>query len=675
MKTINELVSQMTINEKAAFLVGSASMSTKGIERLGIQSIEMCDGPHGVRILSSNSNGVNTDAVCIPCLSALGATWNEELVYKIGQALAAECIRFNKDLILGPGLNMKRTDLCGRNFEYFSEDPIHTGILGSAYVNGVQSSGVGACAKHFAANNQETDRLHISAEIDERTLREIYLKAFRYVIKNSSPAAVMCSYNKVNSILCSENKMLFDILKKEWEYKGFVVSDWACCKNAVRSVKAGLDLAMPNNAYFVPSLLKGLEAGEITEEEINDSVKRILEFVVNKKSPQTTLTREDCHAICRQAAEESIVLLKNEDDLLPITKEKYKRIAVVGEFAERPIINGYGSANVNLSDDNIESPLEFIKEYCESDIQVDYYPLYKIDEYLEKSQFAYLSDLNGIENADLVLMFVGREKSVEAEGTDRATSHLNPLYEFFIKSIYPKNQNIALIVQSGGAFLQLSWQHKVKAIAQMWLGGEAAGSAIANVLFGKVNPSGRLSETFPKKTRTDIDWPGDGYKVCYDEKWRIGYRYYDLHTDEIWYPFGFGLSYTNFEYSNLNISNDNDGFSVRCTIKNIGDVAGKEIVQVYFSDKISTASRPIKELISFKKTALIKSGESVELEFRISNADLAYYNTTLHKWVTEPGIYEILVAASSQDIRLKGEYLYKGDCEYTINYDAEQIIG
>ena len=275
-KRIAEFISALTLEEKATLLVGASGMDTAAIERLGIKSVTFCDGPHGVR-----ADGNNAGAVAFPSLSALGATWSEELSYKMGSALASECIRFDKDMLLGPGLNMKRIDLCGRNFEYFSEDPIHTGVLGSAYINGLQDHGVGACAKHYAVNNQETDRLHISAEIDERTMREIYLKAFQYVVKHASPASIMCAYNKVNSVLCSENQKLYDILKKEWQYEGFVMSDWGCCKDPVKSVKAGLDLAMPRSPVFVPKILEGVANGEISEEQIDQAVDRVLNFILN----------------------------------------------------------------------------------------------------------------------------------------------------------------------------------------------------------------------------------------------------------------------------------------------------------------------------------------------------------------------------------------------------------
>lgn len=674
MRNVETLISQMTMEEKVAMLCGSSGMNTPYNDRLGILPLTMCDGPHGVRIEGEEAS-IGADAVAFPCLSALGATWNEEMVYEVGKALASECIRFDKAMLLGPGLNMKRTDLCGRNFEYFSEDPVLTGVLGAAYINGLQDKGVGACAKHFAVNNQETDRLYTNAEIDERTLREIYLKAFEYVVRHASPAAIMCALNKVNSVLCSENTFLYDILKKEWGYQGFVMSDWGCCKDPARSIASGLDLAMPWKPEFAENLLQSCHEGKVTEEEIDRAVRNVLRFLLGYEKQEADYTREQSHEVCQKAAEEAIVLLKNENDLLPITPEKYKRITVVGAFAQNPVISGYGSARVFPGEGNVESPLHYIRELAGDHIRVDYLPLYSTDIYPKESQFNYYAALESLTESDLVLMFAGREESVETEGTDRVSSLLNPRIEFFIKEIFNKNQNIALIVQSGGAFQELNWRNKVKAIVQMWFSGEAGGSAIANVLFGCVNPSGKLSETFAARSRSDLDFPGDGYKVCYDEKWRVGYRYYDLHPEEIWYPFGYGLSFTKFKLSDSILTNTNDGFTISCKVTNIGDMAGKEVVQVYFSDRISTASRPKKELAAFKKTRLLAPGESQVLQFEIKNSELAYYNLTFHRWITEPGTYDILVGTSSRDIVLREEYRYLGECAYTLQYDAEQIMG
>ena len=671
MNKAKELVNKMTTEEKLSLLNGSGSMSVgDNLEKYGLREFKMADGPHGIRVEEDKS----ASCVCIPCSAALGATWNREIVERIGEVLASDCLEHNIDLLLGPGMNIKRTDLCGRNFEYFSEDPVLTGEMAVAYVDGIQKHGVGACVKHLAVNNQETDRLYVNMEIDERTMREIYFKAFEMVVKKSNPMAIMSATNKINGVLCSENPLVYGIPKEEWGYEGAMMTDWGCCKDAQKGISSGLDLMMPKSPMLQEQLNEAVQSGRILEERINDAAYRIVNMMLKPKRGKAFMSRQERHKLCRKAEEEAIVLLKNDNNLLPITKEKYKSIAVVGEFAVNPVITGYGSSRVFVPDELIEKPFDEIKKLAGEDIKVDYIPLYSSDKYPEQTQFNYLTQISDIDKYDLVLMFVGREHSVETEGSDRVTSHLNPLVEFNIKRIFPKNQNIVLVVQSGGAFMELNWNNKVKSIVQMWLGGEACGGAVANVLFGKVNPSGRLSETFPKHSRTDIDYPGDGYKVCYDEKWRVGYRYYDLHPDEVWYPFGYGLSYTTFSYSNLNITPNSDGFTVSVDVENTGSVAGSEVVQLYVSDRVSTVSKPYKELINFEKVEL-KPGEKHTIKFSVNNSELSYYNTVLKKWITEPGVYDILVGASAADIRLQDEYIYDAESEYTIKYNAEQIMG
>ena len=665
-----EIVSKMTFEEKVSMLSGASCMGTASVERLGVKGITMADGPHGVR------DGVNSESNCtsFPCLSAIGASWNRDVAYAMGEAIANDCIKHEKGIILGPGANMKRIDLCGRNFEYFSEDPVLTGELAAAYINGVQSKGIGTSLKHYAVNNQEVDRLFLNVEIDERTMREVYLKAFEIAVEKSNPASLMCALNKINGVLGSENRVLLtEILKDEWGYEGFVMSDWGCVKDTGRAVQAGLDLSMPDRQNYVESIKEALDAGKVTMEAIDESAARVVSFLINHKPAEIVYDRAKQHETAREIEEESIVLLKNKDDLLPLTSKKYKKIVVIGEYAEKPVISGYGSARVFPHDELIESPLEEMRKLL-PDVEIEYVKLYSTQEYPVKTCFNVLPDLKPIDDADAVVMFVGRQQSVETEGTDRVTSHIDPYYEFFIKRIYPRNKNIVLVMQAGGAVIPLNWQDKVKGIVHMWYGGEAAGSAIANVLCGKVNPSGKLSETFPLKTRTDIDYPGDGFKVCYDEKWAIGYRYYDTHQDEVWYPFGHGLSYTEFEYSDINVTPTGDGAKVSCKVKNIGEVAGKEVVELYVSDRISTVSKPEKELKDFAKIHL-EAGEEKEVIFNISDRKLAYYNLSMRKWTTEPGTYDILVGASSRDIRLKAEYVYDKECEYTLNYSAEQIMG
>ena len=664
------LVEKMTVDEKISLLSGGSCMGTAEVGRLGLKSANMADGPHGLR------DGTSSERNCtsFPCLSAVGASWNREIAFKMGEYIARDCIRLDKNMILGPGVNMKRIDLCGRNFEYFSEDPVLSGELAAGYINGVQSKGVGTSLKHFAVNNQELNRLYLNAEIDERTMREIYLKAFEIAVKKSNPTSVMCALNKVNGVLCSENKMLLtDILRNEWGYKGFVVSDWGCVKNTARALKAGLDLAMPDGMGYKESLKEAYNKGEVTEEEINLAAERITDFLLNIKPEKTGYDREAQHKAAREIEEECIVLLKNDNNLLPLSEGKYKKIAVIGEFADKPVVSGYGSARVYPDESMVESPIEEIKKLL-PDTEITYIPLYSTSVFEEKSCFNKLPELKPIDSADAVVMFVGRQRSVETEGTDRVTSHLDPYFEFYISRIYPRNKNIILVMQSGGAVIPFGWQNKVSSIVHMWYGGEAAGSAIANILCGRVNPSGKLSETFPLKTRTDIDYPGDGYKVCYDEKWAVGYRYYDTHPEEIWYPFGHGLSYTKFEYSDIKIKPSDDGVDVTFKIKNIGSLAGKEAMQLYISDRVSTVSKPEKELKDFKKIYL-EAGEEKEVTFKITEDMISYYNISLKKWTAEPGIYDVLIGASSRDIRLKAEYFYDKECEYTINYAAEQIMG
>lgn len=670
MDKTREIVKKMTFEEKAVITSGVSTMGVSGVERLGIEPVTLADGPHGVRIMGTD------DCVAFPCLSAVAATWNKDLAYKMGEGIAKDCISHDRAMILGPGVNIKRTDLCGRNFEYFSEDPVLAGEMAAGYINGVQSLGVGACIKHFAANNQETDRLTISVDVDERTLREIYLRPFEIAVKKSNPASVMCALQRVNSVLCSENKFLLnDVLKEEWGYEGFTMTDWGCCKDKGKALAAGLDLQMPDAPGLVERIKEALENGTITEEVLDEAVYRILKFVANYKKQNVEISREMQHETAREIAEESIVLLKNENNVLPITKGKYKKIAILGEYAEKPVISGYGSANVYVSEKYIDNPLECLKKQIDADTEIVYVPLYSTDKYFEKTHISLQRDYTeAIDGADLVLMFMGRQKSVEAEGSDRVTSHLDPYYEFFINRIYAKKKDIVLVVQSGGAFIPLAWQNKVKGIVQMWLGGEGAGSAIANVLCGKVNPSGKLSETFPLKSRTDIDYPGNGYCVSYDEKWRIGYRYYDLHPEEVWYPFGHGLSYTTFEYRDINVEKHGTEFIISLKIKNTGAFDGKEAVQIYVSDSISSVSKPKKELCGFEKVFL-KAGEEKEINIAFPEYYLKHYNLTNRKWMIEPGEFVFSAAASANDIRLQTKYFYEGECDYTFEYDSEQIIG
>lgn len=655
MEKIRKLVEKMTFEEKALMLTGTV-FNTNAIERLGIPSIRMSDGPHGVR---ERDSGIDGGCVCFPTASALGATWNRDLIYKVGKGIAEDCKKVGVEVILGPGVNMKRTPRCGRNFEYFSEDPILSGELGTAYVNGVQDNGVGTSLKHYAANNQEIDRHIVSVEVDERTLREYYLKAFEIVCRKSKPTSVMCSYNKLNGVWCSENAYLLKtILREEFGFDGFIVSDWGAVHNSSRAVAATLNLQMPQIENIEHRLRNGIEKGYVTMEEIDSTVEKMVELVFRIKEmsqKSENYDRSAQHQIAYEAASEGIVLLKNDDDLLPITKEKYKKIDVrgLGLFGDTPKIMGGGSSVVLTEKKSIDIPIDFIKKYAEEEgIELVYEPT-----------VAPGNDL------DLRVVFIGdgRDHGFETEG-ENIDRHFIDFCSYVNKEINDacdNCENVLVIIQTGSAVIPFRWDKRAKGIIQQWYSGEAGGKAIADILFGKVNPSGKLSESFITKERTDIDYPGDGDKVWYKEGQMVGYRYYDRHPEDVWYPFGHGLSYTTFEYSDLCCRTEKNSVEVRFKVKNTGKIDGKETVQLYVSDKRSTVVKPEKELKDFEKVSL-SAGEEKEVKMILDRDKFEYYNVSQHKWIIERGEYEILVGASSNDIRLRGSVELEGDDLYTI---------
>ena len=640
---IKELLTQLTIREKAELLTGDAGMLTHAVERLGIPARNLADGPHGIR------HEKEENCTSFPNLCSAAATFDTDLVYEMGEALAVDCIEHDVDMLLGPGINIKRYANCGRNFEYFSEDPVLAGELAAAYINGLQSLGVAASLKHYALNNQEKDRLNISVEADERTLREIYLKCFEIAVKKSQPKSVMCSYNKYQSIWCSENKyLLTDILKNEWGFKGFVVSDWGAVQNAGRAIAAGLDLQMPYNWIMADTLERAIADGILTEERLDDAVSRFLSFALSEKSKNTDYDRAKLHDVARRVAAGGTVLLKNEG-VLPLTSEKYKKIAVVGEYGDNALSYGQGSAEVFPHDEYIESPLTELKKAM-PESEFVYLKTYEkrsfSDVMLWPKVGAFLED---IKDCDIVLMFVGAMESEDTENFDRRTLAINPNQEMFIDAAVNNGKKVVVICQSGSAMVFGRWRNRVDAILQMWLGGEAAGGAIADVLTGKTNPSGRLPETFPKKERRDLDI-GNGLVVRYGEGFEVGYRYYDLHPEEIAYPFGHGLSYTEFEYKEASLAREGDVLNITLKLKNVGSCDGAEVVQVYSAKPLSCVSRAQKELKAFKKVFL-KAGEEKEVCISLSCSDLAYYNPALRDWVVENGEYLLHIAASSRDIR------------------------
>ncbi len=668
---LNKIISQMTIEEKAALLTGAANMKTAEIERLGIPKKVFADGPHGVR-----KSGTD-DCISFPSLSCAASTWNKELIHLLGVAIAEDCIAHGVDVILGPGANIKRTPLCGRNFEYFSEDPILTGELAAAYINGVQSLGVGTCLKHFAMNNQERYRLETSVEVEIRVMREIYLKGFEIAVKKADPYSMMCAYNKVGSIWCAENKhLLSDVLRRDWGYTGCMISDWGAVRSAALSVAAGLDLEMPKNRNILNEIKSGLEKGLVTEKDIDRAVKNILSFVF-RPAPKTNkpLSREEKHLIARLVAAEGTVLLKNEGSLLPITKEKYKKIAVIGEYAEKPLIAGQGSAEVYTDNKYISSPLEELKKAVGDDIEVKYLEVFKKGSFPEKMIWPYSGEwAKFVSDCDLVLVFAGCHESEDTEQFDRRSIEMDPNIEYIINRVYQANDHVAVILQSGSALILGDWRNNVPAIIQSYLGGEAGGSAIAEILTGKRTPSGKLSETFPKVMRRDLEYPGDGLKIVYREGFDVGYRYYDRHPEEICYPFGYGLSYTDFKIDSISIDIEEESIAVSLDIENIGEYNGSEVIQIYSQKDDTYVTRPIKELKAFEKIFLGK-GRKESIKITLPIADLAYYNAMLDKWVVEPGCYTIMIGTSSRHIIAKKDIYLSGNAPYTVDNSKTAMIG
>ena len=668
---INHLINAMTLEEKILLLTGAASMDTAAIERLNIPAKHFADGPHGIRATLADN------CTMFPNLCCVGATWDKSLVYKMGQALADDCIEHGVDMLLGPGINLKRTPLCGRNFEYFSEDPVVSGEMAAAYINGLQSKGVSACLKHFALNNQEKYRLDTSVEVDLRVMHELYLKGFEIAVKKSAPDGVMCAYNKVHSIWCAENRyLLTDILKDHWGYEGMVVSDWGAVRDICLSLCAGLDLEMPQNRNILEAVSAGLEQGRITEEVINRAVRTVLQFVLKPK-PQADAPylRQKQHAIAQEIATNGIVLLQNHRAVLPLTKEKYRRIGVIGEFAEKPLLFGQGSAEVYAAAEYVTSPIEELRKNLGDDTEVRYLEIFKRRELPGEMIWPHSCEWTAFaRDCDAVVIFTGCMESEDTEQFDRRTIEFNPNYEFVINAIARVNKNVIVVCQSGSAMIMGDWRHKVSGIVQMWLGGEGAGKAIADILTGAANPSGKLTETFPTRLRTDMEYPGDIHKVCYNEGLQVGYRYYDLHPDEVCYPFGHGLSYTQFSLSDFRVNIANDSIQVSLSITNTGMYDGQEVVQIYVGKPDSCVTRPVKELKAFEKV-FVPCGATSSVSLSIPLQDLAYFNVLLNQWIIEPGAYDIHVATSARDICYTERIRLHLPLPYTMISNAEGMIG
>ncbi|MEH6956591.1 glycoside hydrolase family 3 C-terminal domain-containing protein [Neobacillus drentensis] len=661
-RNIKELINEMTLEEKAILCSGLDFWNTKAIERLGIPSIMMTDGPHGLRkqVGDTDHLGINKSvpSTCFPSAAGLACSWDKDLVNKVGGAIGEECQAENVAIVLGPGANIKRSPLCGRNFEYFSEDPFLSSKLSAQFIKGVQSQGVGTSLKHFAVNNQEYKRMSIDAVVDERTLREIYLASFEEAVKEGQPWTVMAAYNKVNGDYCSENKkLLTEVLKEEWGFDGLVVTDWGGINERDFGLAAGLDLEMPSSGGIGDNkIIEAVKEGRISEDVLDQAVERLLKIIfkaVENKQENAVYSKEEHHALAREAARESMVLLKNEDNILPINE--VESIAVIGAFAKNPRYQGGGSSHINPT--KLDSIYEELAKVAGDKTTLFFANGYALESD-EVNEILIEEAVEAAKQAKVAVIFAGLPERYESEGFDRKHLSIPDNHKILIEAV-AEVQNNVIVVLSNGAPIEMPWLDRVKGVLEGYLGGQALGGAIADLLFGHTSPSGKLAETFPKKlihNPSYLNFPGDGETVEYREGIFVGYRHYDTRDVEPLFPFGYGLSYTSFEYSDLQVEKkqikDDETITVTVKIKNTGSMTGKEVVQLYVRDVESTISRPEKELKGFEKVSL-QPGEEKTVTFELGKRAFAYYNVKLKEWHVETGTFDLLVGTSSRNILLR----------------------
>ena len=683
---VKDIVSQLTLQEKAALLSGSDFWHTEAVERLGVKSFMMCDGPNGLRkqVGESDNLGVidSIRTVCYPTASALASSFDEEMMEELGQTLGDECVREDVSMLLGPGINMKRSPVCGRNFEYYSEDPYLAGKLAAAFVRGVQSRGVIACPKHFAANNQEYRRMSGSSMVDERTLHEIYLTAFEMMVKESHPKSIMCSYNQLNGTFLSENKyMLTDVLKNKWGFDGFVVTDWGAGKDPAKGVEAGLDLVMPGpRKDHEEAIVAAVEAGKLDVAKVDKAVTNILEAfnwslenAAKDAKPSDDESRKRDYEVALRVAENSAVLLKN-DKVLPIRKGK--KVLFVGEFAKNPRNQGSGSSHINSA--YVSNALGAAR-----DRDVSFVQGYDLKD--EKKNYILRQEaVEAAEDADVIVVFAGLPGSYESEGFDRKDINIPADQNKLINDLSMLDKKVVVVLHNG-APVAMPWIDKVDAILDMFLSGDAVGEATVKILWGEVNPSGKLSETYPVKLSDNpsyLNFPGESGNPVYAEGIYIGYRYYEKKRMPVLFPFGHGLSYTEFEYNDMKIDKDSitedETAIVSVEVWNVGRYPGKEVVQLYVSDDVSKVNRPLKELKGFKKIFL-NPGEKAVVTFTLDKRSFAYYNDVLHDFHVESGDFTVMIGSSSNDIRQTEKIHVESQVEVPIDINlftpVEDILG
>ena len=653
---IEKILSKMTLAQKAKLCAGKDNWTSVPFEALGIPSIWVSDGPHGIRKadehLDNLGMGKTRPAVCFPTACATACSFDTEMMHRMGQTLGEECHAYDVDILLGPGINIKRSPLCGRNFEYFSEDPVVAAKMGGAFIDGCQEAGVGTSLKHFAMNNQEYRRLSCSSEADERTMREIYLYAFEQIVKKNQPWTVMASYNRINGVYACENRwLLTDLLRDQWGFEGYVMSDWKAVSNRVAGVKAGLDMEMPYaDEQNEQSIIQAVQNGTLEEAALDRCVRNILKIVFRcaENRRKVDFDAEAEHQKAAEIAENCMVLLKNDDQILPLSEND--RVALIGAFAEKPRYQGGGSSHVNAT--KVPSARELLP-------QLPYAQGYVIES--EQTDPALLSEaLELAAGVEKVVIFAGLPESFESEGMDRKHIRMPQNQVELIEKVAKVNPNVVVVLHNGSV-IEMNWLPAVKGVLECYLGGQAVAQAAVSTLYGKNNPSGRLAESFPKRledTPCFIDFGGKQNKTHYNEGIFVGYRYYNKRKTDVLFPFGYGLSYTDFAYSDLTVDRESmresEQITVSVTVKNVGNVFGKEVVQLYVADHTDVQIRPDRELKEFCKVAL-QPGESRRVSFTLDRYAFSWFNTDLGDFYAAGGCYEIQICKDCRTVLLSKE--------------------
>ncbi|MFF2482076.1 beta-glucosidase [Paenibacillus sp. NPDC058071] len=679
---IKKLIGQMTLEEKASLCSGKDTWHTQSVDRLGIPSLMVTDGPHGLRKQRASADHLglfdSVPSTCFPSAAGVASSWNRALIQQMGEALGRECQAEEVAVLLGPGVNIKRSPLCGRNFEYFSEDPFLSSEMAAHHIIGVQSQGVGTSLKHFAANNQEHRRMTSDSIVDERTLREIYLASFEGAVKKAQPWTVMCAYNKVNGEFASENEeLLTTILKEEWGHEGIVVSDWGAVNDRVKGVAAGLELEMPSShGEGTALIIKAVQEGKLSEEKLDQVVERLLTVIFKAKDHQkagASFDQEVHHQLAREIARESMVLLKNEDRVLPLSRTG--KLALIGAMAKEVRYQGSGSSQIKPT--KLEDISEEIIKIA-PDAEIAYEQGYQLSSEETDAELLELAK-QAAASSETAVVFAGLPARYESEGFDRQHLRIPPNQIALIEEIAKVQPNL-VVVLSNGAPIEMPWLPHAKGVLEAYLGGQALGGAIADLLFGVVSPSGKLAETFPLALSDNpsfLFYPGEKDIVEYREGIFVGYRYYDKKQQPVLFPFGHGLSYTAFEYSNLTVQknkiSDQETLQVQVTVRNSGQMAGKEAVQLYVRDIESSVIRPEKELKAFDKVEL-QPGESKTVSFELDKRSFAYYDVELKDWVVETGSFELLIGKSSQDIVLTEQIEVESTTVRTYVYHRNSTI-